>query len=345
MDHSYVFTKRFIDKQVRVLNKPLFVDDLLKNITENPTNIGGDNIDEEEDGENDGNIDRQYDELTPKLLSKILNKTNMIIRKKNARLFAPQVSSQVAHQVVKLEHCKLLLINDQLAKVNALLPPLVLPEFETTTGSSCAAKLTQCTHLISQLPEAKYLLVHTNDHVDEENDEDDEDSINSDTNGDEKDGVNGLIHDDQARVVAPKKLLKNKINQQIKPTDVSTILEEYGKIRQDLIDLNKNLISSYNKLSYLQDLNTKLTYLVAGDTTPVPVPNLRDSELYDSDEEIEYGSNVSQIQSNLLLNNESEEKNLIAEMNRFKILVEKIDYKLNGQNLRGIVTKLNQQGQ
>ena len=332
-----MFTKRFIDKQVRILNKPLFADDLLKKITENDHDIGGDDIDEEGHGQNDGNFDRQYDELTPKLLSKILNRTNAIIRKKNARLFAPQVSSQVAHQIVKLEQCKLLLINDQLAKVNALLPPLVLPEFEAATGSSSAAKLAQCTHLISQLPEAKYLLVHTNDQVDDENDENDD--------GDANGGENGLVHDDQPRVVAPKKSLKNKINQQIKPTDVSAILEEYDRIRQNLIDLNEKLVCAQNKLSYLQDLNIKLTYLVAGEATPAPAPSLRDLAMYDSDEEVERESNVSQIQSNLLVDNESEEKNLKSEINRFKILVEKIDYKLKGQDLRGIVAKLNQQGQ
>lgn len=143
-----------MDQQIKTINKPLTLNDDLKKLVQNQSKLN-ELSSEEETG--------SYDQITEKQLVKILSKINPVVKKNTNKLFATQISNQVAQQVIKLEQSYLTELNDKLTKVNGILTPLLLPTYETITNLSESAKLAHFNNLVTNLPLSKYLLVDNNE--------------------------------------------------------------------------------------------------------------------------------------------------------------------------------------
>ena len=89
MNHSYKYTKDFIEKQVKILNEPLEITQSLKDILEYQT--------------------YEPDELplSEQQLSEILVRLNRRIQTRNNTVFTSQVTHQIVTQILKLEQNKL----------------------------------------------------------------------------------------------------------------------------------------------------------------------------------------------------------------------------------------------
>lgn len=91
--------------------------------------------------------------------------------------------------------------------------------------------------------------------------------------------------------------------------EFNTQLSNYEDIRKHLIELNEVLLYKYDKLTYLKNLKLKLSSY----------------------------TNPKDIQPNLIMSNDHL---LYNEINRFRVLVEKLSYKLSENELTDILNKL-----
>ncbi|CUM63200.1 uncharacterized protein PRCAT00000769001 [Priceomyces carsonii] len=96
MEKSYVYTKRFIDNEVKRLNRPLSLDS-----SEAPG-------------------------LSEKQLQQILTKVNIKIRRHNRNLFPAQINNQIVQQILKIEQEKLNAVNERLTRVKYIMKPLAI---------------------------------------------------------------------------------------------------------------------------------------------------------------------------------------------------------------------------
>lgn len=321
---SYLYTKRFIDQQVKILNQPLVIDDRLRAlIAQLQLEYGPDSISESQ-------------------LQKVLQKTNARIRRHNAAAFLAQVTNQIVQQVLKLELYKLAIVNEQLAKIRYILRPLLLPDFNLVSNDDPKTRLRQFELLIKELPESQYLIVddspmNKNEQrlfvsSDEESDSEDEDD-------------NLLVEDDAARVEEPvssqrlrshyTKKLKEEVNRQIqRDQTIDQLLAKYDELRLALVDEHSKLLYLFEKIQYLKSLKNEIQNTL-GISLPGENNKKVDHEIYDSDEEEdEVVGGVSQLQSNLVTNDHnSSARGLLSEINRFRVLVEKLSYKISSSDI------------
>lgn len=303
MDSSYVHTKKFIDGQIRTLSKPLQFTGSLKRILHNQHRHGASGVDGEAYEEETTYL-QDTSEITPEQLKRILAKVNIKIRRHNSSIFRLQITNQIVQQVLKVESTKLSIINEQLLKINTILKPLLIPDFSELEHLGRLEKIAQFGTLLKELPLSKYLL------LDPDTEDADEESSKF-----EKD-------------IIQKVLAANKTEE--------SLFTRYDQLKQQLLQLNGQLQYKHQKLNYLNNISLELKTAFN-----LKTKNTEAVE-YDSETELPEDEYIKSIQSNLL-SVSSDGGTLISEVNKFRILVEKIGFKLQGgeKSLRSVLHDLN----
>lgn len=315
MDHSYVYTKRFIDSQIKKLGAPLRIDLELRLVIQG----GVEGRDE---------VSNHIDE---KVLQSVLDKVNIRIKRYTSNMFKSQVTNQIVQQVMKLEQSKVEEVRDRLVTITRVMKPLMVPDGQGYRGNY----LKEFSDLVEELPESKYLLLGKEEAADggEETtgSESDEETHQSDKDS-------NLVQDFEVSVENPtttrdkRRQFRKSVDQFIEETQgTKELLSKYSDIRQSLVELNGALKYKQDKLEYLQTLEAELIE-VLGVSVAKPNNNL----VYDSDEET---NATGGIQANLMSTQSNGE--LINEINRFRILVEKIGFKLGNKDLQEIAKRVN----
>lgn len=320
MSHSYTYTKNFIQSQVNILNEPYRINSRIRNIL------------------------AEQDEITESELQTILNLLNNEIKECNDELFPSQINNQIVLQILKLEKQKLKIVNLQLFKINSFIKPITLPDFDNLTNQDQNKKLAELREQINELPDLKYLFVSNTDTTDiqDEYDLDDDDQGQDMENepreeqaeDNETDKANtDIVQDDQEEVASTKQMKKefiqeiaDKVNDSNAQPD-QELIEKYDKLRTDLIDISDRLQYKSGKLGYLSGLQQTLSEIVGVRSTTI---DTQLNQIYDSDEEV---STPNDNETNLQPGPDSTRTNIQSEINRFRMLVEKISYKVNTKNL------------
>lgn len=320
MSHSYTYTKNFIQNQVNILNEPYRINSRIRNIL------------------------AEQDEITESELQTILNLLNNEIKECNDELFPSQINNQIVLQILKLEKQKLKIVNLQLFKINSFIKPITLPDFDNLTNQDQNKKLAELREQIKELPDLKYLFVSNTDTTDiqDEYDLDDDDQGQDMENepreeqaeDNETDKANtDIVQDDQEEVASTKQMKKefiqeiaDKVNDSNAQPD-QELIEKYDKLRTDLIDISDRLQYKSGKLGYLSGLQQTLSEIVGVRSTTIDTEL---NQIYDSDEEV---STPNDNETNLQPGPDSTRTNIQSEINRFRMLVEKISYKVNTKNL------------
>lgn len=320
MSHSYTYTKNFIQNQVNILNEPYRINSRIRNIL------------------------AEQDEITESELQTILNLLNNEIKECNDELFPSQINNQIVLQILKLEKQKLKIVNLQLFKINSFIKPITLPDFDNLTNQDQNKKLAELREQIKELPDLKYLFVSNTDTTDiqDEYDLDDDDQGQDMENepreeqaeDNETDKANtDIVQDDQEEVASTKQMKKefiqeiaDKVNDSNAQPD-QELIEKYDKLRTDLIDISDRLQYKSGKLGYLSGLQQTLSEIVGVRSTTI---DTQLNQIYDSDEEV---STPNDNETNLQPGPYSTRTNIQSEINRFRMLVEKISYKVNTKNL------------
>lgn len=320
MSHSYTYTKNFIQSQVNILNEPYRINSRIRNIL------------------------AEQDEITESELQTILNLLNNEIKECNDELFPSQINNQIVLQILKLEKQKLKIVNLQLFKINSFIKPITLPDFDNLTNQDQNKKLAELREQIKELPDLKYLFVSSTDTTDiqDEYDLDDDDQGQDMENepreeqaeDNETDKANTDIVQDGQEEVASTKQMKKEFIQEIadKVNDSNAqpdqeLIEKYDKLRTDLIDISDRLQYKSGKLGYLSGLQQTLSEIVGVRSTTI---DTQLNQIYDSDEEV---STPNDNETSLQPGPYSTRTNIQSEINRFRMLVEKISYKVNTKNL------------
>lgn len=320
MSHSYTYTKNFIQSQVNILNEPYRINSRIRNIL------------------------AEQDEITESELQTILNLLNNEIKECNDELFPSQINNQIVLQILKLEKQKLKIVNLQLFKINSFIKPITLPDFDNLTNQDQNKKLAELREQIKELPDLKYLFVSSTDTTDiqDEYDLDDDDQGQDMENepreeqaeDNETDKANTDIVQDGQEEVASTKQMKKEFIQEIadKVNDSNAqpdqeLIEKYDKLRTDLIDISDRLQYKSGKLGYLSGLQQTLSEIVGVRSTTIDTEL---NQIYDSDEEV---STPNDNETSLQPGPYSTRTNIQSEINRFRMLVEKISYKVNTKNL------------
>lgn len=320
MSHSYTYTKNFIQSQVNILNEPYRINSRIRNIL------------------------AEQDEITESELQTILNLLNNEIKECNDELFPSQINNQIVLQILKLEKQKLKIVNLQLFKINSFIKPITLPDFDNLTNQDQNKKLAELREQINELPDLKYLFVSNTDTTDiqDEYDLDDDDQGQDIENepreeqaeDNETDKANtDIVQDDQEEVASTKQMKKefiqeiaDKVNDSNAQPD-QELIEKYDKLRTDLIDISDRLQYKSGKLGYLSGLQQTLSEIVGVRSTTI---DTQLNQIYDSDEEV---STPNDNETSLQPGPYSTRTNIQSEINRFRMLVEKISYKVNTKNL------------
>lgn len=320
MSHSYTYTKNFIQSQVNILNEPYRINSRIRNIL------------------------AEQDEITESELQTILNLLNNEIKECNDELFPSQINNQIVLQILKLEKQKLKIVNLQLFKINSFIKPITLPDFDNLTNQDQNKKLAELREQIKELPDLKYLFVSNTDTTDiqDEYDLDDDDQgqdieiepREEQAEDNETDKANtDIVQDDQEEVASTKQMKKefiqeiaDKVNDSNAQPD-QELIEKYDKLRTDLIDISDRLQYKSGKLGYLSGLQQTLSEIVGVRSTTI---DTQLNQIYDSDEEV---STPSDNETSLQPGPYSTRTNIQSEINRFRMLVEKISYKVNTKNL------------
>lgn len=320
MSHSYTYTKNFIQNQVNILNEPYRINSRIRNIL------------------------AEQDEITESELQTILNLLNNEIKECNDELFPSQINNQIVLQILKLEKQKLKIVNLQLFKINSFIKPITLPDFDNLTNQDQNKKLAELREQIKELPDLKYLFVSSTDTTDiqDEYDLDDDDQgqdmenepLEEQAEDNETDKANtDIVQDDQEEVASTKQMKKefiqeisDKVNDSNAQPD-QELIKKYDKLRTDLIDISDRLQYKSGKLGYLSGLQQTLSEIVGVRSTTIDTEL---NQIYDSDEEV---STPNDNETNLQPGPYSTRTNIQSEINRFRMLVEKISYKVNTKNL------------
>lgn len=324
MDHSYVYTKRFIDSQVKKLGTPLRIDLELRLVIQGRVE----------------DLDEIYNHVDEKVLQSVLDKVNIRIKRYTSNMFKSQVTNQIVQQVMKLEQSKVEEVRDRLVTITRVMKPLMVPDGQGYRGNY----LKEFSDLVEELPESKYLLLGKEEAGDGDEEtkrsqsDDETKGSESDHETDESDKDSNLVQDFEVRIEKSittrekRRQFRESVDKFIEETQgTKELLFKYNDIRQSLVELKGTLKYKQDKLEYLQTLEAELVE-VLGVSVAKPKNNL----VYDSDEET---NATGGIQSNLMSTQSNGE--LINEINRFRILVEKIGFKLGNKDLQEIAKRVN----
>ncbi|GBL48052.1 hypothetical_protein [Candidozyma auris] len=202
-----------------------------------------------------------------------LNKTNAHLKRVVRHKLSKQVVHQLVQQIVKNESQKLMKVNEQLQRVSQLVQPIIVPEWKG--GLSAQEKVTQLQELVEVLPEPEYLFAFDRGNEDKEEEEEQdarkyeerkEDKLGD--GNDEENLGNRLIVDNEARVESiSKRQLEEEyakaVSEEIKE-DVALrkasneeLRQKYAELRTQLIEVSGKLIYERQKIEYLTKLEEK----------------------------------------------------------------------------------------
>lgn len=202
-----------------------------------------------------------------------LNKTNAHLKRVVRHKLSKQVVHQLVQQIVKNELQKLMKVNEQLQRVSQLVQPIIVPEWKG--GLSAQEKVTQLQELVEVLPEPEYLFAFDRGNEDKEEEEEQdarkyeerkEDKLGD--GNDEENLGNRLIVDNEARVeLILKRQLEEEyakaVSEEIKE-DVALrkasneeLRQKYAELRTQLIEVSGKLIYERQKIEYLTKLEEK----------------------------------------------------------------------------------------
>lgn len=252
---GYSYVKKFIDRGVKQLDKPLKLTKEIENLI----------IEANEKGEN----------ANKKHVQQAINKTNVLVKRHNRNMFRAQIVNQIIEQIMKSEKNKLLLVNESILRMQLILQPIVVPSASSLSFDS----LVHLGNALDELPSSKYLFINNNAF-----DLDVEESDDSDH------GESRLIIDDHERIENEindkdyETSLKDKIRNVSEGVNKETLLKSYDQLVQKLKNLLSQLKYKHAKLMYLEELRTKLIFMfTAHDIDESSEENC--SEPFDSDDD------------------------------------------------------------
>ncbi|KAF3986630.1 hypothetical protein FT663_04337 [Candidozyma haemuli var. vulneris] len=237
--------------------------------------------------------------LPEETVKNALFKVNLSLKRHNKHKFSKQVVHQLVQQITKNEHDKLMKVNEQLQKVTQLVQPIIVPEAKG--GLTVSERVTRLQELADVLPEPAYLFALDGG--------EDEEAEKEKVEEKEEDNEDGLIVDDQDRVERiSKKQLEEEYIQAIREEvkeDVTLqkatneeLRQRYAALREQLVEISQKLIYDQQKLGYLEALEKKVEALKGSGM-----------EASEASEASEGGRD-----------------DLEAQITRFRILVEKLEY-------------------
>lgn len=292
----YKHTKAFINRQIRVLNTPLVVNQEILDILAAQDDSNGPLV-------------------TPKQVEIALKKVNSQLTRHRRLNFMAQLVDQATNQVVKNETNRLMIINENLVKMSIVMLPLVVPEV------SSRKSIEELVSIIADLPEVKSLEKMFSQALESlelglaiELDENGEDSL-------EDDHI-ALVHDELMVVDDAydhrAQILKNKrfsklIEEKLRNKDLTDLLATYEDLRQSLIELSQRLKYNTQKLEFLKELRNSVL-------TTLSNPTMENAG-YDIDSDEEEDVNVLDLQKNFM-NTAGGTTGFANELERFKTLVD-----------------------
>lgn len=244
-------------------------------------------------------------------LHDVLNKVNASMNTRYNEIFTSQRNDEVISSIIDAEFQKLAKVDRQIFKIYHQLQSFELSGFNKLATNDKMVKLQRLRELIDELPRPKYIYLsdiegnihHMNKRLDV-------------INGSNRREEAGELKKDRAR---PELSAQDQNSscllselEQVKYTDGdkrSELLQTYASLRNQLTTSSKILRYDFEKLEYLRSLNTKL------------------EETFDTKNRI---ANATSSDNNGTIPDD----NLQEEINRFRILAERIAYKFSLKNLQ-----------
>lgn len=296
---SYLYIKNFIEEQIQILNQPLVIDDELRAV------MAKNNISEE-------------------TMKSIVLKANLRLKRYNRSRFNRQAVHQIVQQVVNNEKEKVFKVNEALAKIDMMIPLVLLPEFSLVGENGDRVRM--MSELIHELPEPEYLFA-AQEFVEEEQGIEAEGRGEEELVGNEQDkpksksefSTDLLVQDDQENLKGQERVEEEQRKKQLDKyhAEVSKELKQhvtmhqqrnrelrsqYTELRRELRQLNEKLVYSLQKLEYLRLLSGKLEFLERDKPRERPDSEEEESEVEDSSIDLK------------------------VQMTRFRILMEKLQF-------------------
>lgn len=320
MNNTYLYIKKFIDREINRLNEPLKADRDFKEVLKRVESNG-------------------Y-EVSDKQVRQALAHVNTLIKRHGRNVFAKQVVNQIVQQVVKVEEYKLQAVNRKLLQLEQIVSPVLIPDFDRI--GNARNKIVALGHIVDELPEERYLFVRQESFLARQIDEKDKPK-NVDGSADESEDEENVFHetlimsDDEfvPDATLKKQLMRHverQVEQELYLGDHEQTLKKYGQVRQDLIAIHKELQYKCAKLDYLCGLRNKLVQNLGVASIAQPHRKTQNGTLdepVDSDEDFD----IEQWAIQPVPVADQNTSNIAAEINKFKILVEKIALKLGLRNL------------
>lgn len=327
MDTTYLYTKRFIDQEVRRLSQPLVVTSKVERIlTEEST-------EDDPDGQQVGE----------KQLQQIISKVNVLIKRHNRNVFSRQVVNQIIQQVIKCEQNKLMVVNEKLMRIEMILKPILLPEVNQM--GNVKTLMGEFGELVRELPESKYLFDEDDDDTTDE-DEKAPDHASSDEEGILVQDEQERVEDDELKKPQYNRRLRQQTEQEQSKSSSTQLLHKYDDIRHHLIELHQGLAYKYAKLEYLTLLKEKLlrVLLVPEEHAKRDPFHRNDKMVVNDDEPFDSDDEANDTLSHQHSLDYTANTSLSNEINKFRVLVEKISYRLHSkQELQAALDSINSQ--
>ena len=293
LERSYISVKKFIYHEIARLNKPLVYDDALRSIVE--SDEGG--------------------HLSHQEMEQILDKVNQEIKNHNRKIFPAAIVNRVVDQVLQCEQDNILVARDQIAEKNNISQPVALPKLNEINNSK--ENIDKFGALIQDLPMGEDLLKGSREKEERLSEDDEGDQT---TPSDQEEGnIESMPNRSRDRLVQKEKFSSNTRED----------FQLYDDVRLRLLELHKRLEYKHEKLEYLTQLKERLTTLTS---TPseylVDRPKEPQDQPMDSDEDQDNKETDNFNTSDIAI---SERDKLAGEITKFRILVDKVAFKLDNQ--------------
>lgn len=273
MSHSYIYTRKFIEKEVKSLNKLIKITPHIEEIISNPNKFSN----SDHKWKSDSSI------ILKEQFVKVLKHVNSKIKIYNSALFGNQVIDQIIDQILKIEQNRLMVVNEKLTKSKYILIPLLIPDVDNAESICGSNELRKIYELIHELPDSKYLFLNkqtsgTDDNIGYDIDNDLMENIKKNSKKIPKENTlieNEIDQHSKQFLEKEKKVLNN---------ENKDLLESYDFLKKTLKDLESKLRYLYGKKNYLLNLKSNLLSVF------IPSLNYKEKlfreldEPYDSDE-------------------------------------------------------------
>lgn len=237
--------------------------------------------------------------LSEEKVASLIFKCNLRLKRHYSTVFNKQVVHQIVQQVVKSETEKLFAINERLARIDTLIQPISLPDFHKVGSVRDRVRLVN--ELVRELPEPRYLFAIQHEAAQRQENAaeltESGKSVEQPSAG-SSDSPSGLIRDYEE--LADSEAVTAELKVQLQSSEA--LKEQYSALRDKLLKLDDQLAYKLQKADYLESLAKKMA-----------LSGVKKEELLDSEEE---GTEEA----------EEEKSELLAQISRFNILVEKLEF-------------------